>query len=261
MKPIQIALRREFKKLNEKLDDVLMDITVKKLEEVIDYEMSKFYKDVHNIIEQSKYEINKIDTLEDARNSNLDKLIEELYKIKIDNYIENIRTISRDNVFSETKPIIDEMKLLVSKAACISDMKQSNILHYSTWNAIHKITDILNLVADEYNTSYIEMVNTEIIELNKCIEKKRKYIFDDNNMHDEESVYIKRQFEKILDYKIMNKLAIEHGFKEVRQTGDHKIFSNGIDSIPIPQHDLGKGLSFKIQKQIDVCNKKLNKII
>lgn len=65
----------------------------------------------------------------------------------------------------------------------------------------------------------------------------------------------KFEFKKIFDYKDMQKLAEENGFRILpdRGKGDHLVYKhkdNGRITV-IPAHELGYGLSYAIQKQIN----------
>lgn len=57
---------------------------------------------------------------------------------------------------------------------------------------------------------------------------------------------------KIFNYKEMNKLAKLKGYVADRFSGDHLILvhKESNKGIVVPQHSLGKGISFKIQKQM-----------
>lgn len=57
------------------------------------------------------------------------------------------------------------------------------------------------------------------------------------------------------DYRKLNKLATDSGFKYIRCKGDHGIFKNENGLVVIPQgRSIGKGLSIKIQKAIFSLN-------
>lgn len=62
----------------------------------------------------------------------------------------------------------------------------------------------------------------------------------------------KNKKSKIFDYKEMNKLAKLKGYEADHCTGDHLILVHrqSQKSLVVPQKELGKGLSFAIQKQI-----------
>lgn len=62
----------------------------------------------------------------------------------------------------------------------------------------------------------------------------------------------KKDYFKIFDYKEMIDLAEKHGYKQVRQRGDHIIMQHNKTNkiLPIPAHELKYGLMLQIQKQI-----------
>ena len=74
---------------------------------------------------------------------------------------------------------------------------------------------------------------------------------EDSFLLDKPKESTKVKYKNIFDPKEMIKLAEHNGFKYIRSKGDHDIYRNKTGAITIiPQHDLGKGLSIAIQKQI-----------
>jgi len=56
-----------------------------------------------------------------------------------------------------------------------------------------------------------------------------------------------------ISYRDLVVLANEYGFKKIRQTGSHAVFTNGTKCVVIPIHKgktIGKGLAVKIINQI-----------
>ncbi len=85
----------------------------------------------------------------------------------------------------------------------------------------------------------------------RLIVAEKVALYDSFSIKDHLNVDIKVHNKKILDYKEIDKIIKTSGFESVRQKGSHKIYSSFEgESIPVPQHSLGKGLSCKIQKQI-----------
>ena len=74
----------------------------------------------------------------------------------------------------------------------------------------------------------------------------------DLSSYDEDNIsYVEDKIDYIDDYRKLNKLASDNGFKYIRCKGDHGIFKNNNGLVVIPQgRSIGKGLSFKIQKAI-----------
>ncbi|MGL4572776.1 MAG: type II toxin-antitoxin system HicA family toxin [Clostridium sp.] len=110
-----------------------------------------------------------------------------------------------------------------------------------------------------FSDNYIFIVMQKIEEIYELIKfhhvKLEKFLLENKKKENIiEAENIKKVFKKtkIFDFKEMNNLLIQNGFEPIRQKGSHKMFSNGEYTIPVPQHKLGKGLSFEIQSQIKV---------
>lgn len=116
----------------------------------------------------------------------------------------------------------------------------ANIYNYFTSNYKMCIDKKINELA-----FYCEYYINELELLSKNNKKEIREVA-------EEIIIKNKTKRKIFNHKEMNDLMLKNGFEPVRQNGSHKIFSNGEISIPVPQHDLGKGLSFEIQKQIKI---------
>lgn len=101
--------------------------------------------------------------------------------------------------------------------------------------------DAFKVIADEI-LYYGDQFNQYVMEIKKYIE--------DNDVEVKKS-YEKRETLKILDCRDMDKYLKEIGCEPVRQRGSHKMYRMKGKTIPVPQHSkgLGKGLSYKIQKQ------------
>ncbi len=67
---------------------------------------------------------------------------------------------------------------------------------------------------------------------------------------EENIIEVNFKLKKILCHKEMDKHLKENGFNPIRQTGSHLIYKNESKVTCVPQHSLGIGLSYAIQKQI-----------
>lgn len=128
---------------------------------------------------------------------------------------------------------------------------------------IKNITEVQNTIKDffienyqiciesdfEKNIEYIFYIMENLNEFEKQLEEQQ------NEQAIEKVIegIVKNEKKKIFDYKQMNELMVQNGFEPVRQKGSHRVFSNDTHSIVVPQHQLGKGLSFEIQSQIQRC--------
>jgi predicted RNA binding protein YcfA (HicA-like mRNA interferase family) len=135
-----------------------------------------------------------------------------------------------------------------------------------------KDLDLINkrrlFLLNKYNKTFISLSNELFNDfLNDMILFMKDYLLDIvsneqlDNINDipDENIIIEKinknktfQIQKIFDYKNMQSLALNNGYKYKWSNGDHNIYehlkTNKI--IVIPSHTLGLGLSIKIQKQI-----------
>jgi predicted RNA binding protein YcfA (HicA-like mRNA interferase family) len=96
------------------------------------------------------------------------------------------------------------------------------------------------------------VANNESME-NKNLNEIIEYIPEENIIIEETSTTTKvPKIKKIFNYKNLQNLALNNGYKYKWSSGDHNIFEHSITNkiIVIPSHTLGLGLSIKIQKQI-----------
>lgn len=264
MKPNQIRLRKKFYDLNKKLDDVIINQVVPQLEERMIDELEFMYEEISSVCKESKISLYEVTYNFNSRN--IAKIYEYIVYLgnRVDITLKKINILgdamrTSDEITESVKDIIDDMKRLRVEALYTGDNKQSTIIQLYSTNALKKYADIVELVIVEHTKNYIDKINIEIdnFYFDHNYEKLQKMLKESLQKPSNEDKETNQLREKIFNHKKMNKLAIQNGFVEVRQRGDHKIFSNGTDSIPIPQHELGKGLSIKIQKQIDVYNSKI----
>ena len=78
-------------------------------------------------------------------------------------------------------------------------------------------------------------------------------IFDESNFDEQNNNNQKeKNYDKIFDYKQMNKLAESNNYKFARFKGDHKIYVHSQTNkiVVIPQHDLKYGIMCGLQRQI-----------
>lgn len=141
-------------------------------------------------------------------------------------------------LFGASNHVQYKNKLLIELRMKEYFKKTTDIIHDYYKSGIEKNYNILLENSIFYTGNYIKIKDT--IESIKEVEEK-----------EEVKEVFKKGIEtrKIFNYKDMNSYIESQGFKYIRTTGSHKIYSNGIISIPVPQHTIGKGLSHKIQKQ------------
>lgn len=251
MNPMEVKLNKEFKKIQKKLEDYWFEDGNDKLSDFADKTIREKYFDIHNKIEEIKKicKGNIYFEIVDDLNNKVDNLSDEIENLR--SYLNNPDDFRRDMINAaqeDSKVFVDEIMTLEALAYYNDMQKLSNTMHCRTIQTMGRITFVINTVRDEVVNPYYEILNEEIDDISKILRDEGEELTSIIKNFPEKSERSKIQ--KIFDYKKLNKLVKQNGFEEVRQTGDHKIFSDGIKSIPIPQHKIGKGLSSKIQGQI-----------
>ncbi|WP_254306765.1 type II toxin-antitoxin system HicA family toxin [Clostridium sp. 001] len=217
---MEVKLNNEFKKIQKKLEDYWFEDGNDKLSDFADKTIREKYFNIHNKIE----EIKKI-----CKSNIYFEIVDDLNN-KVDNLSDEIMTL-------EALAYYNDMQ------------KLSNTIHCRTIQTMGRITFVINTVCDEVVNPYYEILNEEIDDISKILHDKGEEFTSIIKEYPDKVE--KSKVKKIFDYKKLNKLVKNSGFEEVRQTGDHKIFSDGIKSISIPQKTIGKGLSVKIQRQME----------
>ncbi|MBV4428725.1 type II toxin-antitoxin system HicA family toxin [Clostridium tyrobutyricum] len=253
MKPLEIKLNREFKALQKQFEDYFFTEGHDKICDIADTIIRERYLKIHNMIDTAKKFYKNTDNkklLETIDNTDiLDKLEDEVNNLQ--EYIndgEDIRQKLMKDATEDTKEINNKIMELEAITYYNNMQKLSNQIDARMMQSLGRITFVLNTICDEVFSPYCNQVNLELDEISGILNTMQLKINKILEQYPEESK--KSKIIKIFDYKKLNKLVQNNGYKEVRQTGDHKIFSNGQKSIPIPQHVIGLGLTQKIQKQI-----------
>lgn len=134
---------------------------------------------------------------------------------------------------------------------CGANVREINsYINLQTQQQIKKFTSII--IEDlEKNDEYLQNLNEVTYELITNILDKFN---EEENEIENEVITTKdiTRFEFIEDWKDMEKLAIAKGYEYKSCNGSHRRYEHKITKkcITIPAHDLGVGLSYKIQKQI-----------
>lgn len=247
MKPIAIKFNRRFKELEKELDDVLLEevnrIVKKKAIEIGEAgykEISKATNEIKDIIKNIK--VDEVELFK-SKHYELECYVKKERKYLFDG------GLSRDTlqeIAPLTKSIVDKMYELSGYAHYMGYRDISNNIVLRIKETIfNKIAVFLNYSFNEEFKPYGELMDNELISMNELIDLKNEEI-----KSEERYVETKETLIKILDQRKMDKFLREKGFAAVRQKGSHKIYKNGTKTTVVPQHNLGKGLSFEIQKQV-----------
>ncbi|MCY6958298.1 type II toxin-antitoxin system HicA family toxin [Clostridium brassicae] len=253
MKPLEIKLNRQFLKLQKGIEDFWCMDGNDSISEFADKIGREKYFEIRDIGTEIEEECKS----EDFTIEKCNKLINDFVN-KINNFnkylynpeiTQGFKKDLFESVGEKSKKMIDEIKMVQALAYYSNLQKLANKIECRTWQTIGRITYILNTVLDEVMNPYKKAIDDEITKVKEILDKKAKEIKLKTSKEKTEEVS-KITTKKIFNYKEMDKLIKLNGYEPIRRRGDHKIYTNGTKSIPIPQHTLGKGLSCKIQKQI-----------
>ena len=148
----------------------------------------------------------------------------------------------------------DEKAQIIAKhlaLGCGASVREiNNYINLQTQQQIKKFTSII--IEDlEKNDKYLQNLNEVTYELITNILDRFN---EEENDIENEVITTKdiTRFKFIENWKDMEKLAIAKGYEYKSCNGSHRRYEHKITKkcITIPAHDLGVGLSYKIQKQI-----------
>lgn len=190
-------------------------------------------------------EINYMEIFDKYKES--DEKIEEIYSNDI---LYEVLETQRDRMIY----LNDQKARVIAKhltLGCGASLKEINsFINIKTQQQIKKFTDVI--ISDlEKNDKYLLELNSVTFELITNILDRFN---EEENDIENEVITTKdiTRFEFIEDWKDMEKLAIAKGYEYKSCNGSHRRYEHKITKkcITIPAHDLGVGLSFRIQKQI-----------
>lgn len=255
-------LMKEFKDQKRLVEDFVMTDINDELVKLADNKASERYEKIKDISNKMKNKLSKVNNLydfsecfndyvkyQDTFIDLVNKYMDYFYR---KNYFETeILKIIKEKVVPETNKL-NEL-IIIAK---LSNMdKFANILKFR----MKKLTDNITVICEECVEPTLHIYRISVENLIKDIQKLEKEkaellksLLPDAEVENDISKEYKKEIYKIFSYKDMNRLLEINGYKQDRQTGDHKIYKSkdGKKSIPVPQHQLGKSLSFSIQKQI-----------
>lgn len=175
---------------------------------------------------------------------------EEIERIYSNDILQEILESHKEKMLylNDTKSQIIAKHLALGCGASVREI--NNYINLQTQQQIKKFTSII--IEDlEKNDEYLYNLNEVTYELITNILDKFN---EEENEIENEVITTKdiTRFEFIEDWKDMEKLAIAKGYEYKSCNGSHRRYEHKITKkcITIPAHDLGVGLSYKIQKQI-----------
>lgn len=193
------------------------------------------------------------------------RLTNAQFKKKQFNFLDFIIEDIEDDVNEYYKPLIDELFYIIennypktSKQFIKLINKNSTNLNFDIIKALDKFTKLEGPLAPNVSKKSLDEL------INKCIENVNEIneVLEDN-IHENFNINVDLPFgdlsngkietRKIFNYREIEALAIKSGFQyKWSNASSHKIYehSKSKKCIVIPCHNLGLGLSIKIQKQI-----------
>lgn len=261
MRREELELTNDFKAKQTEIEDLLMDIVSTKLADYADKKAKERYEKIEQTNDKMKELLSKMNDLEGFSNNNLEeyKKYQNIFIDLVNEYQEyfsqnklfsrEIENIMHDEIYDK----VYELHGIIMSAELLNCHRTANNLKFRLKKLSGTVEYLLNESVRATLGIYRIAISNFIENICKLEKEKIEFLnkisLESTENSGEES---KRNIEKIFDYKRMNKLLEMNGYKEDRQTGDHKIFKNedGTKSIPVPQRNLGKSLSFSIQKQI-----------
>lgn len=269
---VKLLYNRDIKHLEKCIDDRIAN-SMQEVNDALETEIGLFkdnvnsnLKRLHDMTNQQLDIVNSLDILKDIFDSVIDYRIEEL-----DTLITNVH----ENVKVNQREILDSIAAIaVGYYEATGEECFKTEFKKTARRIANKYKDAMTLVIAEqldamqecfdnfqviYKHKLLDFVAKHEFEGVSCIDSEEKLfriILNYQNEDGEESsndFRDKPKSKNIYDFRALNKLAEEKGFTKVRQKGDHGIYKNKKgNTTVIPQgRDIGKGLSCKIQKEIN----------
>lgn len=195
------------------------------------------------------YNITTIESINDLKTTKFSDLIVETMKLHQDEIVE---CMNEAYEFSQKAPfIILDTCLSMSRPTPRDIMliqKRTSLTHKAM---VAQIEYFLRETVETFSNNmedYLESL-TESLEFLEKLESEENDISESLNPEVKEEKF---NYKKIYCYKEMEKLAKNNGYTYKWSNGSHNIYEHPTSNkiVVIPAHDLGLGLSIKIQKQI-----------
>lgn len=265
MKGQELKLMREFKEKSKELTNFVMTDLNDELSEFLDIECNKYLLKTQELYKNVTDVINKINTMEDIKEyinkynetvNSISEVAEEInsFFCNDDKSDKSITKLIMDKNISKIKPYSDELNELIIIASLMGCQKTSNNLKFQFKKLIDEITCLINEIADQVINPYKKEINNTYLQTCELVKNKQKELMEwleDNDKDNKKNKSKDKKFKKVFKCKDMNYILEQTGYEPIRQSGSHKIYSDGIKNISVPQHTVfNKCLGYGIQKQI-----------
>lgn len=257
----EIALIKEFNRLKKQLEDEALEFVHDELYDYFDkvgneklQMIDKVAKDLIKTMDKIK-DYNTILGIADEYlknyktvNQTFDEVMDYLNgNIEFENKIKEIMSL-------KLTPLGDKIENLIAGSYFYGYNRVANNMKFLFIKCKNDILD--EIVKDPGNalTTYKKLICEIIDKVNNRIDSNLQKIqsYIEQAEKTENTEIEEKKLQKILDCRKMDKYLSEKGYIPTRQNGSHKIYNNGSNSIPVPQHSrLNKNLAFGIQKQMN----------
>lgn len=262
MKPHELKIMREYKKLQTEVENTIMTDINDKVSELLDKRCAEKYELAQKVTKEALEGIAPaLKELNGVNYKNYIRALENFFDKAeaIKNYMGYENELAKEVkelVEPFIKPKMDEIEELILGTSYINLHQVSRNMFLQMQMLNKNINYLLVQIINQTLTTYKDIIYeefTKVLEMSRKVDQKFDEIVDKKISDFEKMEKFKTQ--KIFDHKKLDKLIKDLGYQATRQTGSHKIYENEQGkSVPVPQHsrDLGKGLSMKIQKQINI---------
>ncbi|MBU3215848.1 type II toxin-antitoxin system HicA family toxin [Clostridium estertheticum] len=257
MKCRDMKLMKDFKKMEYEIENYFMAEITDIVSEFSDRKGQEKYKLMENLSIELKETMAQMLDLESYEKNmpEYDKRFKKLdtARMDIEKYFEIVGEFTNEligEIKESIQPKIDGLQELIAMSEFKHFDRSTNNLKFEFKKFVDRITFIINGAIGDTVQAYKNAIDEILIPLQKIITKKADYY--DELTAPKTIIDIKKdKIKKIIDCEVMDNLLLEKGYAPIRQNGSHLIYSDGVKSIPIPQHSsLNKYLGYGIQKQI-----------
>jgi len=253
----EIKLIKDFKDTQIEIEDYFLTVASDKILDFVDKKGQEKYNLMHDLIKKLKEIMSKMIDFE-SYELNMEEYEKTYYeiaylKVEAEEYFNKEGEFvpdMTDEIIIQTLPNLGKLQQLITKGKIIGYSKTVNNLRFENKKFVERIQYIINMsfreTAREYMNNIYDLINNV-----QEITNAKADIYDELKKLNTTEEIKKQKMKKILDCDVMDDLLLESGYEPIRQNGSHLIYSDGVNSIPVPQHGtLNKGLGYEIQKQI-----------
>lgn len=257
MNGAELQLMQEYRKLELDFENFLMIETNNKISKFVDEKGIETYDTVQKICNEINNILNKITDYNNLE-CNFDEFIEKTEKFyddadKIINYFTANELVKE--IIDIVTPELNLKMRTMTELQSICNKKGYQKISFNMKFGIEKLRKTLSTVLKELFLGCIRYYKNLIIKEFLKTDSRIKEKYEDCMTYYKTNKKDDMKLQKILDCNQMDSFLNDLGYKPVRQNGSHLIYSDGVNSIPVPQHSsLNKGLAYEIQKQAITTN-------